>query len=56
MSVHESYRLERQGALWYVVVDGDRVSDGYHEITVKGHGRFEGKLGARTEEFEVDVE
>ena len=53
--IHEEYKLERTGAKWYVVdSDGNKLSDGYHEITVKGHGNFEGKLGAKTEEFSVD--
>lgn len=53
---HESYQLERTGATWCVVKNGERVSDDYHEITVKGHGKFEGRIGARTKEFEVDTE
>lgn len=46
----------KRGALWYVLDEDDRaVSKGYHEIVPTGDGRYEGKIGAKYEVFEVEV-
>lgn len=54
---HEEYSLVRRGSVWYVLDDGEKVNEqGYHEITVKGDGEFEGKIGSKTESFSINGE